>query len=110
MTDLPPDLPRLRTLETWLLLALQRVRDRIADLERQEKERARGEAARPPVPDWTIELGIGDDRGPLYVHTGTCHMAGHRRRPVTREAAARAIADGVEACTHCRADTGLGFH
>ncbi|MFD4977414.1 hypothetical protein [Streptomyces sp. NPDC058424] len=26
MNDLPPDLPRLRTLETWLVLTLDRVR------------------------------------------------------------------------------------
>lgn len=32
--DLPPDLPRLRILETWPVLSLGRVREQIAVLER----------------------------------------------------------------------------
>ncbi|MFJ3930917.1 MULTISPECIES: DUF6233 domain-containing protein [unclassified Streptomyces] len=109
MSDLPPDLPRLRTLETWLALALERVRARIADAERREAERRAGEARRPPVPDWVVERGIGEGRRPLYVHTGDCHLAGGRRYPVSREVAARAVAEGVEACPHCRADAQLGI-
>ncbi|WP_237693375.1 hypothetical protein [Streptomyces sp. SID2888] len=31
MNDLPLDLPRLRTLETWLAMTLDRVRQQIAD-------------------------------------------------------------------------------
>ncbi|QNP67109.1 DUF6233 domain-containing protein [Streptomyces genisteinicus] len=110
MSDLPPDLPRLRTLETWLALALARVRERIADEERRERERRRGERTRPPAAEWLIETGIGEGHRALYVHTGGCHMAGKRVRGVSRDAAARAVAEGVEACSHCRADTGLGIH
>jgi hypothetical protein len=108
VSDLPPDLPRLRTLETWLALSLEQVRARITQVERQERERQRGEAHRPPVPDWTIETGIGAGHAPLYVHVGGCHMAGKRQRPVARDQAMRALVDGVEPCGHCRPDTALG--
>ncbi|MDQ0848042.1 hypothetical protein [Streptomyces sp. V1I6] len=49
MSDLPPDLPRLRTLEHWLTLSLDRVRERISFLEQRQREQAHGAAVRPPV-------------------------------------------------------------
>ncbi|TXS52799.1 hypothetical protein EAO77_19505 [Streptomyces sp. t39] len=109
MRDLPPDTDRLRVLELWLQLSLQRVRDRIADLERQEAEHRRGLAAVPPVPDWVVETGIGADRPRPYLHVGGRHMAGKRVHAVTREVAARAATDGVEACSHCGAAAALGI-
>nr|BFD88588.1 hypothetical protein StreXyl84_79890 [Streptomyces sp. Xyl84] len=109
LSDLPPDLPRLRTLETWLVLTLDRVRTQIAATERREQERQRGERARPPVPDWILEGSLNRDSPPLAVHVGGCHMAGKRRKPVSRDAALRALAEGVEACGHCRPDSALGF-
>jgi hypothetical protein len=48
VNDLPPDLPRLRTRETWLILTLDRVRRQTADAERREEELQRGIEARPP--------------------------------------------------------------
>lgn len=108
MTDLPPDLPRLRTLETWISLALDEVRARITAVEQRQREQQVGEERRPPVPDWVIETGIGADRPRLYVHAGGCHMAGKRVHAVPREEAAAAVADGVEACSHCGADEALG--
>ncbi|MFF3348997.1 DUF6233 domain-containing protein [Streptomyces sp. NPDC002779] len=108
MTDLPPDLPRLRILETWLALTLDRVRRRIAEEERRAAERQRGIAARPPAPDWLVEQSLNRDVPPVYVHVGGCHMAGNRSRGVDRGQAIRALADGVDACPHCRPDTELG--
>lgn len=108
MNDLPPDLPRLRTLETWLAHSLHRVRQQIADAERREAERQRGITARPPAPDWLLETGIGNGP-PVYVHTGDCHMAGKRSRGIDRAAALRALTDGIDACPHCRPDTELGW-
>ncbi|MGY1579125.1 DUF6233 domain-containing protein [Streptomyces sp. MN13] len=108
MTDLPPDLPRLRTLETWLALALNEVRQAIAAAERREAERQRGLAARPPAPDWLIEQSLSRDVAPVYVHVGGCHMAGKRSKGVGRDQALRALGDGVDACPHCRPDTELG--
>ncbi|GGT57913.1 hypothetical protein GCM10010271_71920 [Streptomyces kurssanovii] len=105
MSDLPPDLPRLRT--HWLTLSLDRVRERISFLERRQREQAHDAAVRPPVPDWILETGIGQRREPLYVHVGGCHMAGKRQRPINRAQALRALSDGAEACAHCRADTAL---
>ncbi|WP_189935804.1 DUF6233 domain-containing protein [Streptomyces sulfonofaciens] len=109
MSDLPPDLPRLRVLETWLLYMLDRVRGRIASLERREAERRRGARARPPVPDWTIEMGIGRGRPPVYAHVGGCPTAGGRLRPVGRAEVVRALTEGVPACPQCRPDSALGL-
>ncbi|GAA5038627.1 DUF6233 domain-containing protein [Streptomyces siamensis] len=106
--DLPPDLPRLRTLETWLILSLTRVQRRIADIERREVERDRGRQARPQVPDWLLEVGIGSERPPVAVHVGGCHMAGRRVRGIPRDQALRALTEGVDACSHCRPDSELG--
>ncbi|MER7577702.1 DUF6233 domain-containing protein [Streptomyces sp. NPDC126514] len=108
MTDLPPDLPRLRILETWLVLTLDRVRRQIAEEERRAAERQRGLAARPPAPDWLIEQSLNRNVPPVYVHVGGCHMAGSRSRGVDRGQAIRALTDGVDACPHCRPDTELG--
>ncbi|WP_216373099.1 DUF6233 domain-containing protein [Streptomyces tailanensis] len=48
-------------------------------------------------------------RHPVAVHVGGCHMAGKTVRGISREQAVRALAEGVEACTHCRPDTELGL-
>lgn len=109
MHDLPPDLPRLRTLETWLALQLSQVRTAIAAAEQRETERQRGIAARPPQPDWLLEAGLNRDAPPVYVHVGGCHMAGKRSRGISREAALRALTEGIDACPHCRPDTELGW-
>lgn len=109
MNDLPPDLSRLRTLETWLALSLDRVREQIAEAERREQERQQGEQARPPAPDWMLEPGIGRDAVPVYVHEGGCWNAAKRSRGVPRDVALRALTEGVPACPHCRPDSALGY-
>jgi len=106
--DLPPDLPRLRTLETWLAYTLDRVRKQITDAERQERERQHGIGARPSAPDWLLERGLsGQDA--VYVHEGGCWNAGKRSRGVDRSTALHALTEGVAACPHCRPDTALGL-
>ncbi|MFI0266115.1 DUF6233 domain-containing protein [Streptomyces luteogriseus] len=75
MTDLPPDLPRPRELESWLALTLDQVRRAIAAAETREAERQRGIEARPPTPDWLIELGLNRDAPPVQVHVGDCWNA-----------------------------------
>ncbi|WP_326739161.1 DUF6233 domain-containing protein [Streptomyces sp. NBC_01022] len=108
MNDLPQDLPRLRILETWLALTLDRVRAQIAAAEQREAERQHGEERRPPTPDWVLELSIGVGAPPAEVHVGGCYATGKRRREISREQALTALAEGVRACTHCRPDTELG--
>ncbi|MEU1434093.1 DUF6233 domain-containing protein [Streptomyces sp. NPDC005786] len=108
MNDLPPDLPRLRTLETWLTMTLERVRQQIAAAEQRERERQQGEERRPTPPDWVLELGIGVGAPPAEVHVGGCYATGKRRREITREQALAALNEGVRACAHCRPDTDLG--
>ncbi|MFF5445516.1 DUF6233 domain-containing protein [Streptomyces sp. NPDC012888] len=107
MSDLPPDLPRLRTLETWLQLNLDEVRRRIVVAE-QEQAAAAAVRELPSPPDWLIEHGIGVGRRPVRVHAGGCWDAGKRSAGVPEDAARQALAEGVEACPHCRPDTLLG--
>lgn len=108
MNDQPSRLETLRFLERVQRADLERTQRWILEEERRQAERQRGEQRRPPEPDWLIERGIGD--GPaVYVHAGGCHMAGKRSRGVPRDVALRALADGVPACPHCRADTELGY-
>jgi hypothetical protein len=109
VNDLPPDLPRLRTLETFLALLLDEVRKAITAAERREQEHQRGIAARPPAPDWLLEMGLNRDAPPVQVHVGGCWNAGKRSKGVPRDEALRALADGVKACGACRPDSELGF-
>ena len=109
MTDLPPDLLRLRTLETWLALTLDDVRRAIAHAEQREQERQRGIEARPAPPDWLLELGLNRESPPVQVHVGGCWNAGKRTRGIGRDEALRALADGIKACGACRPDSELGF-
>lgn len=98
----------LRFLERVQLGDLERTRRWIADEERCEAERLRGEQARPPVPDWIVERGIGQGGPPIEVHRGDCRAAGKRHRPVQQNEARRALTEGIRACAHCRPDTALG--
>ncbi|MGW3341347.1 DUF6233 domain-containing protein [Streptomyces sp. NPDC001009] len=109
MNDLPPDLPRLRTLETWLAHTLGRVRTAIVDAERQEAEQQRGQQARPPAPDWVLQLGQ-NPRNIEALHTGDCPVPGRsqRTRGITRQQAVDALREQVPACSLCRPDTELG--
>lgn len=108
MYDLPPDLPRLRTLETWLLMTLERVRQQIAVAEQVEAMDAARKVSPPPPPDWALSLNsVGQ---PAAVHVGDCVPGkGERRRSLSRDAALRAIAvEQVPACPFCRPDALLG--
>ncbi|MFJ8364407.1 DUF6233 domain-containing protein [Streptomyces sp. NPDC093984] len=109
--DLPPDLARLLTLRVWHAMWLERIDQKIAAIRQREAQREDGHRNRPPAPDWLVELGIGDGRPPVQIHTGDCHMAGkrHRHRPVSREEARRLLASGLHACTHCHPDQHLGI-
>ncbi|MFJ3842336.1 DUF6233 domain-containing protein [Streptomyces sp. NPDC054904] len=40
---------------------------------------------------------------------GDCRDTRSRCKPIDREAARRALAEGVQACPHCRPDTALGL-
>ncbi|MEU6632873.1 DUF6233 domain-containing protein [Streptomyces parvus] len=112
--DLPPDLERLRTLETWAVLYLQRVRQRIAAVERQEAQPQRppvpaveprppGGARRARTPDWGLaEAGIGVPT--TTVHRGDCWARGKTLVPTTAERARAELADGAQACEVCSPD------
>jgi hypothetical protein len=106
MSDLPPDLPRLEVLRTWLRLTLAEVDARITQLRAEQTAHQR--AAPPPAPDYRIQRSPGAGRVATSVHLGTCGIA--RKAPgVPEDAARRALADGVTACDICRPDTELGI-
>jgi hypothetical protein len=109
VTDLPPDLPRLRTLETWLAYTLAEVRKAIEAAEQRERERERGIQNRPAPPDWLLELGLNRDGPPVQVHAGGCWSAGKRSRGISRDEARRALVEGVKPCGACRPDCDLGL-
>lgn len=107
--DLPPDLPRLRTLETWLTYTLHRVRVRISEVEQREAD-MRPRRPLPDGPSWVLSY-LRERGQPVAdsVHVGDCRMASHHTRPLSREQALRAItSEGIRACEICRPDSGLG--
>jgi hypothetical protein len=108
--DLPPDLPRLETLRTWHAMWVERIDAKIKQVRAVEEQRARAQAAAVErAPDWLIDYGLNRDAIPIAVHVGGCHMAGKRSKGVDSDTARRALAGGVEACSHCRPDTELGY-
>jgi hypothetical protein len=80
----------------------------IADEERREAERLRGEERRPPPPEWLIERGL-NRANVVAVHRGDCWDPGKRHIEVTRAQALDALRQQVPACSKCRPDTTLGF-
>jgi hypothetical protein len=56
-----------------------------------------------------LDYGLNKEALPIAVHVGGCHMAGARVKGVDRAAALRALAEGVQACGHCRPDAELGY-
>jgi len=107
--DLPHDLPRLRTLETWLAYTLSEVRKAIEAAEQREREQERGIRDQPAPPDWLLELGLNRDSSPVQVHAGGCWNAGKRSRGISRDEARRALVEGAKPCGACRADSDRGL-
>ena len=105
----PTYLEKLRVVRAFLVHQLGQVDRWIAEEERKKAEQQRGEQARPPAPDWLLELGLNREAPPVYVHEGHCPMAGKRSRGIGRTDALRWLAEGVPACTHCRPDSELGY-
>lgn len=115
--DLPPDLGRLRTLETWAANYLTRIRARIAAVERQQAQQAQqapGPMAAPSsrsaagpgrvrTPDWCLaEAGIGVST--TEIHRGDCWARGRSLVAVSAERARAELAGGAQPCAVCRPD------
>ncbi|MFV8127557.1 DUF6233 domain-containing protein [Streptomyces syringium] len=95
MSDLPPDLPRLRTLETYLDLQLQAVRKALAQ---------HTPSAAPSDDTWVLQHVRGAPDRPLnWLHHSTCHLAKGAR--LSRREAEIALAEpGVQPCGACKPD------
>lgn len=109
MSDLPPDLPRLRTLRTWHAMWVARIDEAITEAERRDaEEQHRRERAARPRPEWIVER---EHSGPPTIHTGDCgiKLKGLRVAGCTQEEARRALADGANDCPLCRPDNALGL-
>ncbi|MFE2204540.1 DUF6233 domain-containing protein [Streptomyces rubiginosohelvolus] len=108
--DLPPDLPRLRTLETRAAHYLTRIRARIAAVEEQQTPASTAAPARPAAgpgrahtPDWGLaEAGIGVPV--TEIHRGDCWARGRSLVAVSAERARAELADGAQPCAVCRPD------
>jgi hypothetical protein len=104
----PSRLDLLRFLERVQIGDLERTRGWIAAEEKRLAEQAsRLPAAAPP--DWQLELDLS--KHPAVVHVGGCTMGGKgwRMRPITRDAALRALGvDRIPACPYCSPDSILG--
>lgn len=110
MSELPPDLPRLRTLEHWLALSLDRVRARIAEVETREAA-MRPVRLLPEGPGWVLSY-LRERGRPVAdsIHIGDCRLAGQNARPLGRDEARQALtAGGIRACEICRPDSDLGI-
>ncbi|MEU6882464.1 DUF6233 domain-containing protein [Streptomyces sp. NPDC046712] len=110
MSELPPDLPRLRTLEHWLVLSLDRVRARIAEIETREAA-MRPLRLLPEGPGWVLSY-LRERGRPVAdsIHIGDCRLAGKNTRPLGRDEARQALtAGGIRACEICRPDSDLGI-
>ncbi|MFJ3205820.1 DUF6233 domain-containing protein [Streptomyces sp. NPDC086989] len=107
---LPPDLDRLRTVETLLSVLLEQTRQRISVLEQAEQVRTDAARHKAPVVDWVIQYGISAQQRPELVHTGDCRMTSGRSRPVTRRQALETLQNtAARPCEICRADSALGL-
>ncbi|MGP4053075.1 DUF6233 domain-containing protein [Streptomyces sp. 2A115] len=96
-------------MRVWHAMWLDRIDAKIAAVRQREAEQQHGRENRLPVPEWIVELGIGDGRPPAAVHAGDCYAAGKRPRPIDRDEARRLLAAGLRACIHCRPDQRLGI-
>ncbi|MBT2477670.1 DUF6233 domain-containing protein [Streptomyces sp. ISL-94] len=103
-----PRLDLLRFLEKVQLRDLERTRGWIVAEEQRLTEQAARLPQAPP-PDWELETDLG--RHPVRVHAGGCTMGGKgwRMRPISRQAALRALGvDKIPPCPYCSPDTLLG--
>ncbi|MFJ2854335.1 DUF6233 domain-containing protein [Streptomyces rubiginosohelvolus] len=110
--DLPPDLARLRVLETWAAHYLTRIRARIAAVGRQQAQqrppaptavplvRPAAGPGRARTPDWGLaEAGIGVPA--TEIHRSDCWAGGRSLVPVTAERARAELAGGAQPCAVC---------
>ncbi|MEU6896189.1 DUF6233 domain-containing protein [Streptomyces sp. NPDC046557] len=84
MTVLPPDLPRLRTLVTYLRGELGRAERALNAAEEAEAAATRRHPPAEP-PAWLVEREIGAGRPPGRVHVGTCWDTRKRCAPATAD-------------------------
>ncbi|MEZ0162912.1 DUF6233 domain-containing protein [Streptomyces griseorubens] len=114
MTEQPSRLQMLhfarRVVVQQATAALTQIDQWIADEERREAERQRGEQAQPAPPDWLIQYGLNHANVDA-VHCGDCWAAAKsgRCRPASREQVLDALRQQVPPCLHCRPDTALGI-
>lgn len=95
--DLPPDLPRLRTLERYLQLELEEVRAAIRRLEQTPEPT-------PARPSWLAEY---DGQRLVQIHRGDCNVTGPHTKAVDEDVARRGIVE-AGACQYCRPDRAIG--
>ncbi|MFE9850371.1 DUF6233 domain-containing protein [Streptomyces sp. NPDC005576] len=110
MYDLPPDLPRLHTLRTWIALQLDHIDKAIAAAERETAPARQPAVERtvepPPTPDWGITRQ-GRGAPVTEIHRGDCWAYAGRMEPISREQAIAELRAGVQPCDVCRPEQEL---
>ncbi|MEU1088993.1 DUF6233 domain-containing protein [Streptomyces sp. NPDC005892] len=105
MYDLPPDLPRLHTLRTWIALQLDHINQAIAVAEKAQQAgqapAPKTEPATPPTPDWGITRQ-GRGAPTTEIHQGDCWAYAGRMEPLSREQAITELRSGAQPCDVCR--------
>ncbi|MFF4849459.1 DUF6233 domain-containing protein [Streptomyces sp. NPDC001194] len=91
MSELPPDLPHLRTVVTYLRGELSRAERALNTAEEDEALAGRRRLAPGPHPRRGL---LGQPK---------------RCAPIDTDQARRALVEGIPACPHCRPDTALGM-
>lgn len=102
MSELPPDLPRLHAIETYLRLQLEAVRARITELETGQPAWCVG-----PATAWKLQLFPTPEDRPQRgtLHREECWMEGV---PVDRDRAVAVLGmPDVDACEACHPERGL---
>ncbi|WP_093714180.1 DUF6233 domain-containing protein [Actinacidiphila alni] len=112
MSELPPDLPRLRVIETHLRLQLAEVQQAIATAERKAQREAGRPLPRiqPPAGmEWWRLEPIQGDRMPI-LHRHGCPGSTEQMSPLNRGAARDSLANPAypaTPCPRCRPDLAL---
>ncbi|MFJ5608743.1 DUF6233 domain-containing protein [Streptomyces sp. NPDC093221] len=112
MSELPPDLDRLRTVEVYLRYQLAAVQQKIAQAERKAQWEAGRPAPRHQPPagmEWWRLQPMSGDR-PAVLHRHGCPGSTEQMSPLNRGAARDALANPeipATPCPRCRPDLAL---
>jgi nitrile hydratase subunit alpha len=108
VNDLPPDVHRLRVIETYLQLQLDQVREALRQAEKREADERRARQRAYAEQHWKLQPRRGTRE--CVLHRGGCGQWKRQMGYLDREEVLLALEDeaiAVEMCQVCRPETGL---